>query len=149
MDSYGNRIYFTTTANGIDPKRHVSKVLRRAAMLLLVIGGIGYRRVAWLMEVLFHVNTSKSSLQRWVGEVASDLPNGDEIIRLLNEKQPINECHLDEIFPRGLNQCVLVIKDEHGRILATEAVDKRSGGKCQTVSTTDEKRRIIIWSLLH
>ena len=47
----------------------------RAAMMLLVIGGIGYRRVAWFMEVLFHVNTSKSSLQRWVGEVASELPN--------------------------------------------------------------------------
>jgi hypothetical protein len=38
---------------------------------------------------------------------------------MLNKKQAINECHLDEIFPRGLNHCVLVIKDEHGRILAT------------------------------
>jgi hypothetical protein len=73
----------------------------KAAIMLLVIGGIGYRRVAWIMEVLFHVNTSKSSLQRWVGEVASELPNGDKIVCLLNEKQPINECHLDEIFPRG------------------------------------------------
>ncbi len=53
------------------------------------------------------------------------MPNGDEIVQLLNEKKPINECHLDEIFPRGLNQCVLVIKDEHGRILATKPVDKR------------------------
>lgn len=44
---------------------------------------------------------------------------------MLNEKQPINECHLDEIFPRGFNHCVLVIKDEHGRILATEPVKKR------------------------
>jgi transposase-like protein len=126
IDSNGNRIYFTTNANGIDARRHVSKVLMRAAMLLLVIAGMGYRRVAWLMEVLFHVSTSKSSLQRWVGEVASDLPSGDEIIQLLNQKQPINECHLDEIFPRGLNHCVLVIKDEHGRILATEPVEKRN-----------------------
>jgi len=119
----GKRVYFTTSANGIDSNRQVSEVIMRAAVLLLVIAGMGYRRVAWIMEVLFH--TSKSSLQRWVGEVASDLPNGDEIIQLLNQKQPINECHLDEIFPRGLNHCVLVIKDEYGRILATEPVDKR------------------------
>ncbi len=124
-DSNGKRIYFTTSANGIDPNRHVSKVLMRATIMLLVIGGIGYRRVAWFMEVLFHVNISKSSLQRWVGEVASELPNSDGIVCLLNEKQPINEWHLDEIFPRGLNHCVLVIKDEHGRILATEPVSKR------------------------
>jgi len=125
IDKNGKRVYFTTAANGIDAKRQVSKVLMRAAILLLVIAGMGYRRVAWLMKVLFHVDTSKSSLQRWVGKVAEDLPNGDEIVQLLNEKKPINECHLDEIFPRGLNQCVLVIKDEHGRILATEPVDKR------------------------
>jgi hypothetical protein len=121
----GKRAYFTTGANGIEPHRHVSKVLMRAAMLLLVIAGMGYRRVAWLMEVLFHVSTSKSSLQRWVSEVASDLPSGDEIIQLLNNKQPINECHLDEILDQSMNHCVLVIKDEHGRILATEPVDKR------------------------
>jgi len=125
LDKNGKRVYFTTSANGIDANRQVSEVLMRAAVLLLVIGGMVSRRVAWLLEVLFHVSTSKSSLQRWVGEVASDLPNGDEIVQLLNQKQPINECHLDEIFPRGLNHCVLVIKDEPGRILATEAVDKR------------------------
>ncbi len=125
IDYNGNRAYFTTNANGIDANRHVSRVLMRAAILLLVIAGMGYRRVSWLMEILFHVNISKSSLQRWVGEVASDLPNGDKIVQLLNQKQPINECHLDEIFPRGLNHCVLVVKDEHGRILATEAVNKR------------------------
>jgi predicted membrane protein len=73
INKAGERVYFTSSANGIDARRHVSKVLMRAAVLLLVIAGMGYRRVAWLMEVLFHVNTSKSSLQRWVGEVASDL----------------------------------------------------------------------------
>ena len=125
IDKEGKRVYFTTGATGIDANRHVSKVLMRAAILLLVIAGMGYRSKAWLMEVLFHVSTSKSSLQRWVGFVLSDLPNGDEIVQLLNQKQPINECHLDEILYQSLNHCVLVIKDEHGRILATEPVDKR------------------------
>ena len=51
-------------ATGIDANRHVSKVLMRAAILLLVIAGMGYRSKAWLMEVLFQVSTSKSSLLR-------------------------------------------------------------------------------------
>jgi hypothetical protein len=125
LDAEGQRVHFTTAATGIDARRKVSAVLMRAAVLLLVIAGMGYRRVAWLLEVLFHVQTSKSALQRWVGEVASTVPSGDEIIRLLDAEQPIQEGHLDEIFPRGMNHCVLVMKDEHGRILATEAVDKR------------------------
>jgi hypothetical protein len=67
IDSNGKRIDFTTSANGIVPNRHVSQVLLSAyaisdrGYMLLVIGGIGYRRVAGFMEVLFHVNTSKSS----------------------------------------------------------------------------------------
>ncbi len=125
IDGKGNRVYFVTTATGIDNNRHVSKVLMRAAVLLLVIAGMGYRQAAWILKILFHVEISKSSLQRWIGEVASQLPSGDKIIQLLNEKQPITEGHLDEIFPIGMNHCVLVLKDEHGRILSTQAVDKR------------------------
>jgi len=61
VDSNENRKHFTTSASGIDARRHVSHVLMRAAVLLLVIAGMGYRSQAWLMEILFHVSTSKSS----------------------------------------------------------------------------------------
>jgi len=125
IDDNGNRVCFTTTANGIDNNRHVSQVLMRAAVLLLVIAGLGYRQVAWVLKILFHVDTSKSSLQRWIGEISSQLPSGDKIIQLLNEKKPITECHLDEIFPVGMNHCVLVVKDEHGRIITTKGVNNR------------------------
>jgi len=125
LDDAGNRVHFTTQARGIDSRRQVSEVLMRAAVLLLVIAGVGYRRAAWLLHQLFHVETSKSALQRWVQEIAAQLPSAEEIIRLLNQKQPITEAHFDEIFPRGTEECVLVLKDEHGRIVATQAVDKR------------------------
>ncbi len=125
LDEEGNRVHFTTQATGLDPRRKVSNVLMRASVLLLVIAGIGYRRASWLLSILFHVDVSKSSLQRWVGEVAANLPSGDEIIRLLNERKPITEGHFDELFPKGLDSCILVIKDEHGRIIATQEVDKR------------------------
>lgn len=125
LEEDGTRVHFTTQANGIDSRRGASEVLIRAAVLLVIIAGIGYRRVAWLLEQLFHVETSKSALHRWVEEVASELPNADEIIKKLNEKSPIKEGHFDELFPNGSDSCVLVLKDEHGRIVATQEVDKR------------------------
>ena len=80
-------------------------------MLLVVIAGAGYRKTSWLLAQLFHVGVSKSSLQRWVEEVAAQLPDGDEILRRLNAKQAIHEAHFDEWFPNGLDTCVLVIRD--------------------------------------
>jgi transposase len=51
----------------------------------------------------------------------------DRIVELLNAKKPITEAHLDEIFPRGKAGpgCVLVVRDEHGRIVASERVEKK------------------------
>lgn len=124
----GERVHFTTRAEGLDARRGVSLVLMRAAVLLVVVAGVGYRRAAWLLEQLFHVVVSKSALQRWTCEIADSLPKGDEMIKALNEKQTITEAHFDEIFPRCTRRCVLVLKDEHGRILATEELDKRDEG---------------------
>lgn len=121
----GQRIHFTTAAKGIDARRAASEVLMRAAVLLVVVAGVGYRRAAWLLMQLFHVELSKSALYRWVEEVANSLASSDEMIAALNQKQPVSEAHFDELFPRGSSRCVLVLKDEHGRILATEEVDKR------------------------
>jgi len=125
LDGQGQRVHFTTRATGIDSRRKVSAVLMRAAVLLVVIAGAGYRKTSWLLDQLFQVVVSKSSLQRWVEEVADPLPEGDEMIRRLNAKQAIHEAHFDEWFPNGLNACVLVIRDEHGRILATQPVDNQ------------------------
>ena len=121
----GRRVHFTTQANGLNARCGVSDVMMRAAVLLFVVAGIGYRRVAWLMAELFHVSVSKSALHRWVGIIAESLPNPDDIIRALDAQQPIRAGHLDELFPVGSHSCVLVLKDEHGRILATEDVKQR------------------------
>jgi hypothetical protein len=119
------RVPFTTAAHGLDARRAASAVLLRAAVLLVVVAGVGYRRAAWLLEQLFHVKTSKSAVHRWVEEIADSLPSADEMIKALNAKQPITAAHFDELFPRGSRACVLVLKDEHGRLIATHEVDKR------------------------
>ncbi len=120
------RVHFTTSAQGLDAHRGVSEVVMRAATLLVVIAGVGYRRTAWLLRQLFHIETSKSALHRWVEEIACQLPSRQEMIQALDQDQPITEAHFDEIFPRGTLRCVLVIKDEHGRLVATQEVDKRN-----------------------
>ena len=117
------RVHFTTSARGLDAHRGVSEVVMRAAALLVVIAGVGYRRTAWLLRQLFHIETSKSALHRWVEEIACQLPSRQEMIQALDQDQPITEAHFDEIFPRGTLRCVLVIKDEHGRLVATQEVD--------------------------
>ncbi len=48
------------------------------------------------------------------------------MIKLLHQQKPITSGHLDELFPRGGGACVLVLKDEYGRILMTQEVEKRN-----------------------
>jgi hypothetical protein len=125
-DEAGQRVYYTPPILGLDPFAKVSDAVKRTAVILVVIAAIGYRRVEWLLQELFQVSTSKSALARWVKDVAGKLPTKEEIVRLLDQDKPITEGHFDEIFPRGkAGGPVLVLKDEHGRIVVTEQVESR------------------------
>lgn len=124
-DREGKRVHYTPQIRGLDSYAKVSEVAKRAAVLLIVIGAVGYRRAAWLLEELFRLAVSKSALARWVKDVANRLPSKEEMVQLLNEDKPITEAHLDEIFPKGHDGPVLVVKDEHGRIFASKRVEKR------------------------
>ncbi len=121
----GERVYFTPEVAGLSTQRKVTDVVLRLGVFLCVIAGLGSRKASWLMSVLFQVTISKSSLDRWVDEVADSLPSADEMIKLLHQQKPITQAHFDEIFPLGTDACVLVLKDEHGRIVAAQEVDKR------------------------
>jgi hypothetical protein len=97
----GKRVPFTTEAKGRDAKRAASEGLMRAAVLLLVVAGIGYRRVWWRLAPRFRVEVSQSSLPRGVCAIAQTLPSAEEISRRLNPTLPLHAGHLDELFPRG------------------------------------------------
>jgi Transposase len=59
-----------------------------------------------------------------MAEVAEAWPSADAIVEALNRRQLITEGHFDGFFPRGAHgTCVLVWRDEHGRIIATDEVD--------------------------
>ena len=47
-DAQGSRVHYTPPLQGVDAKRGVTHVVQRAAILLIVVGAIGYRRAAWL-----------------------------------------------------------------------------------------------------
>ena len=121
----GQRVNFTPHIQGLCTKRKVSDVALRLGVFLCIIAGLGTRKASWLMSVLFQLAVSKSALERWVEEVADNLPSEDEMVKLLQQQKPITQGHFDELFPRGTDACVLVLKDEHGRLLAAEEVAKR------------------------
>jgi hypothetical protein len=122
----GQRVNFTPQVAGLCSKRKVSEVVLRLGVFLCIIAGLGARQASWLLRVLFQVTVSKSALDRWVDEVADALPSEDEMVKLLHQQHPITQGHFDEIFPLGTEACVLVLKDEHGRIVATHEVKQRA-----------------------
>ena len=121
----GERVYFTPEIAGLSTKRKVSDVVVRLGVYLSIIAGLGTRATELLMKVLFQVEVSKSAIDRWIDEIAETLPSEDEMVKLLHQQKPITSGHLDELFARGGGACVLVLKDEHGRILITQEVEKR------------------------
>lgn len=130
MDQAGQRHDFGLDEYlpGIDLKRGVTTVTLRAAVLLAVLAGVGLRSVVWLLQELFHVEVSKSSLDRWLEEAACHLPDAEGMVKRLIADRAVREAHLDEIFPKGQKKkpCVLVLKDEHGRLLAQEELPERT-----------------------
>jgi hypothetical protein len=127
-DAADQRHYFGVDLQlpGLDLKRGVTVVAMRAAVLLAVVGGVGLRSVCWLLQELFHLDVSKSALDRWIEEAASQLPDAEAMAKHLLRLQPVTEAHFDEIFPRGRKGPVLVVRDEHGRILCAEEVEDRT-----------------------
>ena len=126
----GSRVYFPLQPHleCIDLQRQCTTVTLRAGVLLAVMAGIGLRAVSWLLEMLFHVSVTKSTLDRWVKECAAALPNPAGMVAVLCQLLPITECHFDEIFAKGRRpkKCTMVLRDEHGRIFAVKEVEERT-----------------------
>lgn len=126
----GSRCYFALQPHlqGVDLVRRCTTVSIRAGVLLAVMAGIGLRAVSWLLQMLFHVEVTKSTLDRWIRECASQLPDAKGMAQALNGMHAICECHFDEIFAKGQRpkKCTMVLRDEHGRIFAIKEVDDRT-----------------------
>jgi len=117
LDSNNQRIYFTPTIKGVSTSQHMSHSVLRLSCYLAVVCGVSLRHIALLFSSLFLVSITKSSIKRWIDDIGSHLPTAEEMLQQLLAITPATECHIDGYYPLGTDHCVMVVKDEHDRIL--------------------------------
>jgi hypothetical protein len=121
------RIYFTPAIKGVSTSQHMSHSVIRLSCYLAVVCGVSLRHVAVLFAALFLIPITKSSIKRWIDDIGSHLPTPEEMLRQLLALAPATECHIDGYYPLGTDNCVMVVKDEHDRILITHEAASENG----------------------
>src|SRR2546427_2154194 len=127
MNDHDQRIYFTPTIKGVSTSQHMSHSVIRLACSLAVVCGVSLRHIALLFSALFLIPITKSSIKRWMDDIGSHLPTPEEMLRHLLALTPVTECHIDGYYPLGTDHCVMVVKDEHDRILMTHEAASENG----------------------
>jgi len=127
LNDQNQRVYFTPDIKGVSTSQHMSHSVIRLACYLAVVCGVSLRHLALLFSVLFLIPITKSSIKRWIDDIGSHLPAPEEMLRQLLALTPATECHIDGYYPRGTDHCVMVVKDEHDRILMTHEAASENG----------------------
>ncbi len=131
LDDKKQRIYFTPAIKGVSPSQHMSHSVIRLSCYLAVVCGVSLRHVAVLFAALFLIPITKSSIKRWIDAIGSNLPTPEEMLRQLLALAPATECHIDGYYPLGTDNCVMVVKDEHDRILMTHEAASENGDEAR------------------
>ena len=126
-DDQNQRVYFTPDIKGVSTSQHMSKSAIRFACYLAVVCGVSLRHIALLFSLLFLIPMTKSSIKRWIDDIGSHLPAPEEMLRQLLAIAPATECHIDGYYPLGTDHGVMVVKDEHDRILMTHEAASEHG----------------------
>lgn len=66
-------------------------------------------------------------MKRWIDDIGSNLPTPEKMLQQLLALTPATECHIDGYYPLGTDHCVMVVKDEHDRMLITHEVASENG----------------------
>jgi hypothetical protein len=127
LNDRNQRVYFTPEIKGVSTSQHMSHSVIRLACYLAVVCGVSLRHLALLFSVLFLIPISKSSIKRWIDDIGVYLPPPEAMLRQLLALAPTTECHIDGYYPLGTDTCVMVIKDEHDRILITHEAASENG----------------------
>ena len=121
------RIDFTPAIKGVSTSQQMSHSVLRLSCYLAVVCGVSLRHVAVLFAALFLIPMTKSSIKRWMDDMGSNLPTPEEMLRQLLALAPATACHIDGDDPLGTDHCVMVVKDEHDRILMTHEAASENG----------------------
>jgi hypothetical protein len=127
LNDQNQRVYFTPDIQGVSTSQHMSHSVIRLACYLAVVCGVSLRHLALLFAVLFLIPITKSSMKRWIDDIGVHLPTPEEMLRQLLALAPATECHIDGYYPLGTDTCVVVVKDEHDRILITHEAASENG----------------------
>lgn len=127
FDEDGQRIYFTPEIKGVSTSQHMSHSIIRLSCYLAVVCGVSLRQIALIFSFLFLIPISKSSIKRWIDTIGSNLPTQDDMLQHLLAIKPVTECHIDGYYPMGTDNCVMVVRDEHDRILMTYETESENG----------------------
>jgi Transposase len=127
LDDQHQRMYFTPEIKGVSTAQHMSHSIIRLACYLAVVCGVSLRHIALIFSSLFLIPITKSSIKRWIDDIGSNLPSQEEMLQQLLAIIPATECHIDGYYPRGTDNCVMVVKDEHDRILMTHEAGSENG----------------------
>jgi Transposase len=131
VDDQNQRRYFTPAIQGVSTSQHMSHSVIRLACYLAVVCGVSLRHLALLFSVLFLIPITKSSMKRWIDDIGVHLPPPEEMLRHLLARAPATECHIDGYYPLGTDHCVMVVKDEHDRILITHEAASENGDEAR------------------
>src|SRR5499427_575151 len=127
LNGQHQRVYFTPDIKGVSTAQHMSHSIIRLACYLAVVCGVSLRHIALLFSALFLIPITKSSIKRWIDAIGAHLPTPEQMLQQLLALTPATECHLDGYYPRGTDRCVMVVKDEHDRILITHEAASENG----------------------
>lgn len=127
FDEAGKRVDFTPEIKGVSTSQHMSDSIIRLSCYLSVVCGVSLRQIALIFSSLFLIPITKSSIKRWIDKIGTHLPSQDEMLQQLLALKPVTECHLDGYYPTGTDNCVMVVKDEHDRIVMTYEAKSENG----------------------
>ena len=133
-DSLGDdnrRMYFTPHIKGVSTSQPMSHSIIRLSCSLAVVCGVSLRHIALIFSSRFLRPMTKSSSKRWIDDIGSNLPMEEEMLQPLLALKPVTECHRDGDYPMGTDHGVMVVKEEHDRILMTHEVESEHGDDAQ------------------
>jgi len=99
----------------------------RLACYLAVVCGVSLRHIALSFSSLFLMPITKSSIQRWRDDIGSNWSRQGEMLQPLLALTPATECHIAGYYPRGTDNGVLGVKEEHDRILMPHEAGAENG----------------------
>jgi transposase len=87
--------------------------------------------MALLFAALFLMPLTTSASKRGRDDIGAHVPTQEERLRPWLAIMPATECHRDGYYPRGTDHGVMVVQDEHARLLRTQEAASENGDEAK------------------